>query len=158
MAVNPNTNFTAGQILTSDQTNRFPRGIMQQVASTTSPANVSSGTEVIQLTTPAFTAVANRYYKITYFEPQTFNASGAPSLIIARLRLTNISGTVLQTSYRSVAGLSTQDSSIFVEAIATLTAGSTVIVATINAVGGTVGISRAAAQLGQLYVEDMGPA
>jgi hypothetical protein len=67
MAISPNVDFVSGAILTAAQQNQFPRGIMQRVASTSSATGTN--TETVTLTLPAFTAVANRYYRITYFEP-----------------------------------------------------------------------------------------
>ena len=93
MAINPNTDFTAGQVLTAAEQNRFPRGIVAFVESTSSSGAITAQT--VTLTAPAFTAVANRYYKITYFEP-VLQPSGPPGFITARLRLNNVSGTELQ--------------------------------------------------------------
>jgi len=61
MAINPNTNFSAGAVLTSAQQNRFPRGVM---AFTKATASGAINSEAVQITGSSFTAVANRYYKI----------------------------------------------------------------------------------------------
>jgi hypothetical protein len=61
MAITPNTTFTSGQILTAQQQNNFPRGI---IAVTTSTSNVLTGTILSGLST-TFTAVANRNYRIS---------------------------------------------------------------------------------------------
>ena len=65
MAVNPNTNFTAGAIYTADQANRFPRGVMGYATST---ANTSLTTTEVDLAgmSATFTAVANRLYRATF--------------------------------------------------------------------------------------------
>ena len=64
MAISPNTNFTTGQVLTSDQANRFPRGIMAY--STISTTGLTTTMTDIGLSV-TFTAVANRYYKYTFY-------------------------------------------------------------------------------------------
>ena len=71
---NPNVDFVAGAVLTAAQQNRLPRGVMSIIQKTTS-TTITSNTLVI--TAPTFTAVANRYYKVTWFEPVLYNnASG----------------------------------------------------------------------------------
>jgi hypothetical protein len=151
MAINPNTDFTAGAILTAAQQNRFPRGVMQRV---TSVATTTGGAEVVTLTLPSFTAVANRFYRITYFEPYYETVAGSIE-INARIRLTNISGTVLArgTTFESSAGEG-QVQAVFV---GTLTAGATVIVATIQSSGTTFFYGDATYNR-LLWVEDIGPA
>jgi hypothetical protein len=66
MAINPNTNFTAGAILTADQQNRFPRGVMGAVLNTTGLAAVSGGPVDLAGMSITFTAVANRIYRATW--------------------------------------------------------------------------------------------
>ena len=76
MAANPNTNFTAGQILTADQANRWPRGAMGYAISS---GNFSIGTGEADITgmSITFTAVANRLYKATFFGYYSQNTAGA---------------------------------------------------------------------------------
>ena len=66
MAVNPNTDFSAGAILTASQQNRFPRGVMGYVVYNS--GNISVGTGIADVTgaSVTFTAVANRAYKVTF--------------------------------------------------------------------------------------------
>lgn len=64
MAINPNTTFTAGAILTAAEMNRLPRGIMARVARTAgniTATTVPSDTGV----SVTFTAAADRHYKFT---------------------------------------------------------------------------------------------
>ena len=65
MAINPNTDFTAGQVLTADQTNRFPRGVMAYNPKATNTGLTTTLGDVG--TSVTFTAVANRYYKYTFY-------------------------------------------------------------------------------------------
>lgn len=62
MAVNPNTDFTAGQILTAAQQNRFPRGAMGYASSTANLSLTTTSQDVLSLT---FTAVTGRLYRAT---------------------------------------------------------------------------------------------
>ena len=159
MAINPNTDFSVGAVLTAAQQNRFPRGIVAQASTTTSDTNITS-TESVQLTASSFTAVANRYYKITYYEPQAVPSAGIPNYIQLRIRLTNTTGTNYATGLNQ-ADTNTNPAvgaSVTVIAITTLSAGSTTIVATAMVNGGTGSNIRAAGQAAFLFVEDIGPA
>ena len=159
MAINPNTNFTAGQVLTAAEQNRFPRGIVGQATSTTANTNITT-TETVQMTASTFTAVANRYYRITYYEPFALPAAGIPNFIACKIRLTNASGTVFASGFNQ-ADTNTSPAvgaSITVVTIQTLTAGSTVIVATAVVSGGIGTCSRSATEPALLLVEDIGPA
>lgn len=151
MAINPNTDFTAGAVLTAAQQNRFPRGVMAFTAVTTSDTTIT--TEEVQVTGSSFTAVANRYYKVTYYEPgiSATNTSGN-----ARIRLTNIAGTVYQLQGFAVP--SAGGGFVHMSAVTTLTAGATNFVATLSSDSGTIQATRSSTRYAFLLVEDIGPA
>ena len=154
MAVNPNTDFTTGQVLTADAANRWPRGIMAYVQNTTGSA--VTGTETVMLTLASFTAVANRYYRVTYFEPALLTTvAGAGTTM--RVRLTNLAGALQQTADASSSGGSGAVNSQTLSFVKTFTAGSIVLVGTLS---GSVGNQafRGASQFAYLSVEDIGPA
>jgi hypothetical protein len=151
MAINPNTDFTSGAVFTADQANRFPRGIMAFASVTTSDTTITS--EEVQVTSASFTAVANRYYKITYIEPDLYNSAG---YMIGRLRLTNLAGTQLQRFDNTIG--TGVDRYMIVNWVGTLSAGATVIVATQTSSSGTGQAVRSATSPAQLIVEDLGPA
>ena len=151
MAINPNTDFAAGAVLTNAQQNRFPRGVMAFNTATASDTTITA--EEVQITGSSFTAVANRYYKITYFEPALF-VSGT-SIGTARIRLTNLAGAVQQSSLSFVFSNSEEATCV---AITTLTAGATNFVATLQSSSGTVQATRSGTQYAFLLVEDIGPA
>ena len=65
MAVSPNTNFTSGQILTAQQQNNFPRGVMGYAISTANTALTTTEADITGMTA-TFTAVANRLYRATF--------------------------------------------------------------------------------------------
>jgi hypothetical protein len=155
MAINPNTNFVAGDILTADQQNRFPRGIVALTTSQTNSATITA--EAVTLTSSSFTAVANRYYRITYYEP-VVQPSGSPSYMIFRIRLTNISGALLQRADAEATG--TDGQFVPLQVVTTFAAGATTVCGTAQAASGSLlcygntgaGVSR------QIIVEDLGPA
>jgi len=153
MAINPNTDFSTGAVLTAAQQNRFPRGIVAIASSTTSDASIT--VEEIELTSSSFTAVANRYYRATYYEPQLNTASGAGAFMLMRLRLTNLAGTQLNQGIFQVGAPNMTGLIIWT---GTLSAGSTTIVGTAASGSGTWAATRAAGSVAYLVVEDMGPA
>ena len=65
MAVSPNTDFSSGAILTAQQQNNFPRGVMAYAKSTVD-STITTSTADITAMTGTFTAVANRLYRATF--------------------------------------------------------------------------------------------
>jgi hypothetical protein len=158
MAINPNTDFSSGAVLTAAQQNRFPRGVMALATSTTSYTLTTS--EVIATgMTVTFTAVANRYYRITYYEPQAQTASFASNTQLT-LRQTNASGTVLQNTVFTNETNATDQSGMTVIRTMTFSAGSITVVGTakVSLTTGTPQLIRDSTRQAQLLVEDIGPA
>jgi hypothetical protein len=156
MAINPNTDFTAGAILTAAQQNRFPRGIVALGETTTATANVS--VETLSVTSSSFTAVANRYYKLTYYEPCFIVNAGTTTFLQMRIRLTNISGAQQAESFPILSSASPRNTGI-VTVTKTFTAGSVVVCGTFIVNGGGNGqMFHDATRVGQIIVEDVGPA
>ena len=158
MAINPNTTFTAGSILTADQQNRFPRGVMQ-LASSTSNYTLTTSVAIATGMTVTFTAVANRNYKITYHEPQAQTAN-ITSFTATQIRVTNAAGTQLQSGIVQTVSAAIVNGSIANTYIGTFAAGSTTIVgcASCTSTSGAPVLSRAATTPAFLLVEDIGPA
>jgi hypothetical protein len=152
MAINPNTDFTAGAILTAAQQNRFPRGV---VAIGTAAGTDNFTAEEVELTTSSFTAVANRYYRVTYFEPKMYVNAGDVEITM-RIRLTSIGGAVQQTAITQASGSYGQTANMSI--VKTFTAGATVLVGTLQIASGTGTAERSATQSAYLLVEDLGPA
>jgi hypothetical protein len=148
MAISPNDDFTAGAVLTAEQQNRFPRGVMAFNTNTTTNAGVTG--EATQITATAFTAVANRYYKITYFEPDCLGGTGYFTFKIKK------GATVLQTFYQlSGAGVDRHANGVY---IGTFSAGSVTITATAEQSAGTGTLGRGSSTIAFLSIEDIGPA
>lgn len=150
MAINPNTNFTAGAIFTADQANRFPRGIMGY-ASKTSNTSLNTTYADVGLSV-TFTAVANRYYKYTaYFIAADGDANSA------NIRVTDGSG---NNKYQIATDMDgpAQFGFIILTYVSTESAGSTT-----RKVQGKTGTGGAtlladATNVAYLLVEDIGPA
>jgi hypothetical protein len=67
MAINPNTNFSSGAVLTAAQQNRFPRGVMGAVYGNAGNVAFTAGsTGDITGMSVTFTAEASRTYKATW--------------------------------------------------------------------------------------------
>jgi uncharacterized protein YerC len=140
-------------VLTAQECNQFPRGIVAFAQSTANDATITA--EEIQLTASTFTAVANRYYRITYYEPQV-TTGASTATITSRIRLTNLAGTQYQLGiFNESASTATAMNTVWV---GTLTAGSTVIVASLQCSSGTATATRSTTAPGQITIEDIGPA
>ena len=130
----------------------MPWGI---VALTPVTATDTFTTEEIEITSSTFTAVASRYYRVTYFEPKLYSTTGANEITM-KIRLTNISGTVQQTVVTSGSGVYGQTATVSI--VKTFSAGSTVLVGTLQCSATTGSAERSATQIAYLLVEDIGPA
>lgn len=148
MAINPNTDFSNGAVLTSAQQNRFPRGVMSYTQVTTSDTTIT--TEETQITASVFAAVANRYYRVTYYEPDLFNGSGNMNGKIKN------GATVLNTGNHTV-GVG-NERQLTVMWVGTFTAGNITLTATLTSGSGTGQAVRSATNFAFLLVEDIGPA
>ena len=129
----------------------LPFGIVALTSSTSSDSTITA--EEVQITGSSFTAVANRYYKITYFEPELYGSLG---YMTATIRLTNISGAVKQLGYVDIYS-SNREAICNLQWVGTLSAGSTNFVATLTSNSGTGQAYRSATMLAFLLVEDIGP-
>jgi hypothetical protein len=156
MAISPNTDFTTGQVLTATNANQWPRGV---VAYATRTSNLAfSTTETTMITASTFTAVANRYYKITYYEPAPAWIAGAGNYIFGRIRLTNTSGTQYTQSVNQASGGTAGTTTLITQVITTFSAGSTVIIGTLQSNTSTPTAFCGATQPAFILVEDLGPA
>ena len=156
MAINPNTDFTTGAVLTAAQQNRFPRGIMSFVEKTTSTTPITA--ETVILTLPSFTAVANRYYRVSVYFPYAEQTAGAAATFIGRIRKgTTTGGTQLQYSALFVTASGSDDKFMFIQWVGTLTAGAQQMVATFEASANATVLASATVPA-QMVIEDIGPA
>lgn len=153
MAVTPNDDFTAGQVLTATEANQWPRGLMTAPV-TTSTTDAAITVEEVELTI-TWTAVANRNYRIMYTEPQL--SGTATTTCTARLRAGSIAGTIVGSNTTGITS-TTLPFNTMCQAVGTYTAGSQTIVATLEYTAGTGTATRSTNRLAILTVEDLGTA
>jgi hypothetical protein len=150
MAINPNTDFTTGAVLTADQQNRFPRGIMALAERTTNYAPTTSTSDFLSVT---FTAVANRYYRYSCYVP----GADSSAAILLVLTLTDSAGTTTYNSAtQGIRGPGLLDTFSFMTVRAE-TAGSVTRKVRMVTTAGNASMCSATS-IGYLIVEDLGPA
>jgi len=157
MPANPNTNFTTGATLSSNQMNRFPRGVMNSAVSSTSYTLTTTETIATGMSL-SFTAEANRLYRISYYEPQAQTASVASNTQLT-IRRNNATGTVLQNSVFTNETNALDQSGMYLTVLTTFSAGSVTIVGTakVSLTTGTPQLIRDSTRFANLLVEDLGP-
>ena len=153
MAIAPNVTFVSGAVLTAAQQNAFGFGTCQYLATTTTAATIT--TISTQITLPSFTFLANRNYKITYYEPVMFCTSGSGE---ATLTIKNT--TAATTLATCIATVNVTNSSFgMLQFVTTFAAGAAVLSASLTYNGtGSLTATRSAARTAFLLVEDIGPA
>ena len=145
------TNYFVG---TNTTTKSMPRGIIDYKTTSTTPVSIT--TEAIQLTSSSFTAVANRIYRITYYEPQILSPATGGAFLTYNIRLTNVAGTKLNGGITQNALATSVNFTAYTTWTGTLSAGSTIIVATLASGSGTYTVTRSATTIGILTIEDLG--
>jgi hypothetical protein len=157
MSINPNTLFLAGQVLTSDQANRFPRGVMAFASSPTNYTLTASDALATGMTV-TWSAVADRYYRITYYEPLV--STPAVSGGVTNLRIKDGATTLQYGSIRTNSATFTQGN-VNVVLIATWATSATRTLTgqvSVSSTTGTPLLNRASAYPAFMLVEDIGPA
>lgn len=150
MAIAPNTTFVSGAILTAAQMNALPFGVVAFASVGASDTSITA--EETQITCSAFTAIANRYYKVTYFEPRMYGATSAAGMT---MRIKN-GATVLTRA--DVYCVTTTEQTGTASYVSTFTAGSKTLTATLQYQTGTGIAARDANSIAYILVEDIGPA
>lgn len=117
----------------------------------TNGSSVSSYFTTTNMPTVTFTAIANRRYKVTWFEPEIV-ANGYNYL---ELRQTNATGTLFARAWFDVSGEGT--AATITAGPLTFTAGSVTLVTVLNTSGNGF-CTRGASEIARLMVEDIGPA
>jgi hypothetical protein len=155
---NPNTTFSSGAVYTADQANRFPRGVMAVATSTTNYTLTTTMTQTTGMTV-TFTAVANRNYKITYFEPFAVTPNITGGYIVSAVFQGTTAGTQLGQAVLQSPAASPLWSAPTISVVTTFTAGSVTIIgaAVVNNTSGAPVLNRAAGNRSLLLVEDIGP-
>lgn len=128
-----------------------PWGVIGRVSSANSQASVGTTyTDVTDLSI-TFTAVANRFYKISAYISAAVNATA--TFALANI-IEDATTTVIQTGTPIVASLG---AGLYPMAVRTYTAGSHTVKVQIRANTGTILTGASATNLHQMVIEDIGP-
>ena len=159
MAINPNTDFTPGAIFTAGQADRFPRGVVARAISETN-YTLTATTAIATGMSVTFTAEADRYYKITYYEPQGQTPNLATNNSQTTLRVTNASGTILGNSVIINETNNIDQAQLIIVTTRTFSAGSVTLVGCglTSSTNGSPSFIRDSGRQALLLVEDIGPA
>lgn len=153
MAIAPNTTFFTGYTLTATQLNAFPRGVMAFGQSTSTDSTITG--DEVQISLPLFIAVANRYYRFTYYEPQITTPATSGASVTARIK--NSTTTVTFSIVQNSAAVAT-NYSMTTTYVGTFSAGPVTPQAFLQCSSGTATATRSATAPAYLLVEDIGPA
>ena len=152
MAISPNNAFTVGQVLTAQECNNFPFGVVGLVERTAGNVTVTTTTADVTGMSVTFTALANRVYRFTALATgQKLTSATWTSLL-----LTNSANTVYATMYVTTS-VSQYFNASFTSYVSGLTAGSQTFKLRALCQTDTAGIFATAGNPCQLIVEDMGP-
>ena len=99
MAITPNSTFSVGAVLTAQQQNNFPRGVMGAVQSTSGNFTVTTAFQDVTGMSVTFTAVAGRTYKFNVQASALKNTSES----FIYLAVTNAADGVVAGAYASAA-------------------------------------------------------
>ncbi len=150
MAVSPNTNFTSGQILTAQQQNNFPRGVMGYATSTSNPTVTTSVADVTDMSV-TWTAVANRLYRVVF---EGF--VGVTTASQSQFFFTDASNVTQDSWIHDIdAG---EFNAICLMQLLTTTAGSKTVKLRAQTSAGTMTFYGTSSRQFSLIVEDLGPA
>ena len=149
MAISPNTLFVSGAVLTAAQQNAFGFGVVSYTSRTTTSTGIT--TTSVQITGTAFTAIANRYYKITYFEPAISNSLTGDCIVSILNGATQLQGSIINVN-------ATASNTGVAQILSTFTAGSVTLTANLRCPSGSGTAARGATSPAFLLVEDIGPA
>jgi len=158
MAISPNTTFVSGAVYTAAQANAYGFSTMQLATSTTTYVLTGSDATATGMSV-SFTALANRNYKITYYEPEIKMTN--TGLIILTIRRT--SGTPAQLQGATISSPTSSGAnyaSATVTYVGTFSAGTVTLTGTASTTntGATPQLDRSATLVATLLVEDIGPA
>ena len=155
MAISPNDTFTSGQVLTAQECNNFPFGVVALATNTTaSQAGITGVTDLTGMSV-TFTAIANRYYKASY------HIYGIPTVTNACFSVNLQEGATIKQVGNTNGGVATIGTTLTAIYVGTFSAGSHTLKLTGQLTGGSSGSIKfeAASVLPWiLVIEDIGPA
>jgi len=158
MAIAPNTTFVSGAVLTAAQQNAFGFSTVALAQATTNYGLTTTMTATGLTVT--FTPIANRNYKISWYEPAVQITNIASGQTTIELRVTNAAGTLLQSVITRNAAAMSGNLQVLCQHIGTFAATSTIIVACAqtSSLSDNPNLSRTANKAASLLIEDIGPA
>tara|TARA_R110000868_G_scaffold366734_2_gene629649 strand:+ start:3636 stop:4094 length:459 start_codon:yes stop_codon:yes gene_type:complete len=151
MAVSPNTNFTSGQILTAQQANNWPRGVMGYYISTGNSA-ISTTTADVTGTSITFTAEANRLYRATFICDFTLNTANS----ITGFYIADSANNLLQ-SIADTVSTANGFSQVTLQLLFTASAGSVTRKVRCDTSAGSGSVRGTSGAVYMFSIEDMGP-
>tara|TARA_R110000868_G_scaffold304656_2_gene565774 strand:+ start:1579 stop:2037 length:459 start_codon:yes stop_codon:yes gene_type:complete len=151
MAVSPNTNFSSGQILTAQQANNWPRGVMGYYISTGN-SSISTTTADVTGTSITFTAEANRLYRATFICDFTLNTANS----ITGFYIADGSNTLLQ-SIADTVSTANGFSQVTLQLLFTASAGSVTRKVRCDTSAGSGSVRGTSGAVYMFSIEDMGP-
>jgi len=151
MAVSPNTNFTSGQILTAQQANNWPRGVMGYYISTGNSA-ISTVTTDVTGTSITFTAEANRLYRATFICDFTLNTANS----ITGFYIADSANNLLQ-SIADTVSTANGFSQVTLQLLFTASAGSVTRKVRCDTSAGSGSVRGTSGAVYMFSIEDMGP-
>lgn len=153
MAITPNTTFSSGAVLTADQMNRLPWGVVAFAQKTADQTGITAQADVTSLSV-TWTADSTRYYKISvYMAPIRQKTAGG---IVVPVITDGSNNTRVQANVTLAAD---DFACVAIAEIVTGLSGSITRKARIGTTAGTVEVLAAtAAQGNYIVVEDIGKA
>ena len=160
MSISPNVTFVSGAVYTAAQANAFPFG---NVALASSATTYTMTTAAVQTTgmTVSWTAIANRNYKVTYYEPQVTTPSTLSGYTTLRLYENSVAtGPQLQQGFVQNSAAVALSGSLTLTYVGTFTAGTRTVIGAglASSVTGVPIDGRSALSKAFVIVEDLGPA
>jgi hypothetical protein len=152
MAISPNNAFVAGQVLTAQECNNFPFGVVGLVERTTGTLTITTTIGDLTGMSVTFTALANRVYKFSVLATgQKLTAQGWTGLF-----LTNAGNTVYAAAYATAPANGYHNLS-YSSYLSGFTPGSITVKLRASTENNTSSILASTSDKLQLIVEDMGP-
>jgi hypothetical protein len=160
MSISPNVTFVSGAVYTATQANAFPFGNVALASSATSYTMTTAAVQTTGMTV-SWTAIANRNYKITYYEPQVTTPSTLSGFTTIRLYENSVAtGPQLQQGFVQNSAAVALSGSLTLTYVGTFTAGTRTVIGAglASSVTGVPIAGRSALSKAFLLVEDLGPA
>jgi len=160
MAISPNVTFVSGAVYTATQANQFPFGIVALASSSTNYTLTTTMTQTTGMTV-SWTAIANRNYKVTYYEPQVTTPSTLSGFSTVKIFENSVAtGPQLQQAFVQNSAAVQLSGTLNVTYVGTFSAGTRTVIGAANAssITGTPVANRSALAKSFLIVEDLGPA